>query len=327
MPTTRARRPLVIFLLVGGLVLTGCSSVARDAGARRGATVPARTDDGRLAAPLTTGTGPSSPSATATAGAPAAGWAVISTVRGAVAVDERTVRLPDGDQVTVARFRAGLTRFDLHVGSADLPTGGASLPPDSGPTISPAEAPALLAAFNGGFPPSTGAGGFEVDGTVLAPLVPGDASFVIDSNGSGHVGVWGAGLPAPGEQVTSVRQNLRPLVVNGQPAADVTDVGAWGATLGGSDVVARSALAEDAAGNILYAGSMAAVPADLSQALVICGAVTAMELDINPEWVQLAVASFPGAPLQPGVPGQHRPANQYQRGWTRDFVTVLATAA
>jgi hypothetical protein len=48
-----------------------------------------------------------------------------------------------------------------------------------------------------------------------------------------------------------------------------------------------------------------------------------MELDINPQWVQLAVAVRPGGPLIAGIPGQHRPANQYLLGWTRDFITVL----
>jgi hypothetical protein len=88
--------------------------------------------------------------------------------------------------------------------------------------------------------------------------------------------------------------------------------------------VARSALGQDAAGNLLYAGSMSALPADLAGALVGAGTTTAMELDINPEWVQLSVAAAPGGPMTPGVPGQNRPANQYQLGWTRDFVTVLA---
>ena len=49
-----------------------------------------------------------------------------------------------------------------------------------------------------------------------------------------------------------------------------------------------------------------------------------MELDINPEWVQLDAARSPGGPLAAEVPGQHRPANQYLTGWTRDFIAVLA---
>ena len=49
-----------------------------------------------------------------------------------------------------------------------------------------------------------------------------------------------------------------------------------------------------------------------------------MELDINPEWVQLDAAARPGGPLSAGVPGQHRPATQYLTGWTRDFIAVQA---
>ena len=157
------------------------------------------------------------------------------------------------------------------------------------------------------------------------PLSSGLAAFVIDADGSGHVGVWGQDLPRSGEQVVSVRQNLPPLVEGGQPSPKIADVAAWGETLGGGSSVARSALGEDAAGDILYAGSMSAVPADLAQALITCGTTVAMELDINPEWVQLAVAgSARGATRARVYPGQHRPADQYTLGWTRDFVAVVA---
>jgi len=56
------------------------------------------------------------------------------------------------------------------------------------------------------------------------------------------------------------------------------------------------------------------------------GARIAMELDINPEWVQLAVASRPGGPLHAGIPGQSRSAGQFLLGWTRDYFTVLANS-
>jgi hypothetical protein len=89
-------------------------------------------------------------------------------------------------------------------------------------------------------------------------------------------------------------------------------------------VVARSAAGEDARGDIMYAGGMALLPADLAAALLDAGAVNAMQLDINPNWVQLDTAAGPGAPLAAGVPGQNRPADQYQVGWTRDFFAALA---
>ncbi len=74
------------------------------------------------------------------------------------------------------------------------------------------------------------------------------------------------------------------------------------------------------------AASMSASPADLAVALARAGARVAMELDINPEWVQLDVARRPGGPLRAAVPGQNRPPDQFLVGWARDFVTVLAPA-
>src|ERR1019366_3777185 len=113
------------------------------------------------------------------------------------------------------RFRAGRTHFALHVGSTDPPRGNAAILPDDGPSIGPDEATTLLAAFNGGFEATAGAGGFQLNGQVLVPLQPGYASLVIDTDGTAHVGVWGQGFPAPGEQVASVRQNLTLLVAGG----------------------------------------------------------------------------------------------------------------
>jgi hypothetical protein len=88
--------------------------------------------------------------------------------------------------------------------------------------------------------------------------------------------------------------------------------------------VARSALGQDAQGNIVYAAGMHALPTDLAQALIAVGVTDAMELDINAEWVQLAFAGSAGGRLSPAIPGQHRPAAQYLTGWTRDFIAVIA---
>jgi hypothetical protein len=314
----RAAGPAAVLLAIAGLCFAACGGTPSAAGRGAGSTSSPsnRPTAGASGSPTT------APTTTTSTEQP--GWSVLSTDAGGVAIDGRSFTLADGAQVTVARFRAGRVTYDLHIGSEDPPTGQATLGPDAGPAVSQAEAPHLLACFNGGFKADTGAGGVEVDGQTLVPLVDGDASLVIDASGAGHVGVWGHGLPAPGESVASVRQNLPPLVVGGQPSAQIGDVAAWGATLGGGSAVARSALGQDAQGDLIYAGSMSAVPADMAQALIDAGATAAMELDINPEWVQLDTAPTPGAPLVAGVPGQNRPADQCQSGWTRDFVTVLA---
>ena len=76
--------------------------------------------------------------------------------------------------------------------------------------------------------------------------------------------MWGVALPAPGEAVYSVRQNLWLLVNNGQPTAEAAKWWRWGGTIGHAEYVARSALGQDASGDLIYAASMSATPEDLA---------------------------------------------------------------
>jgi hypothetical protein len=325
--TQRGRGPLrhsatclAIALVVGGLALAACSSASPVSAGRNGAAAVPGPAHG--AASTTTTTVP-----TTTTEQP--GWTVVSQLPSGIAVDSQTSQQPNGDSVTVLRFHAGLVHYALHVGSSDPPTGGAALPADAQPAIGAAEHAQLLAAFNGGFLMGPGClpcgvGGMEVAGQVLVPLVSGMTSLVLDPNGNASMGVWGQGFPPAGAAVYSVRQCLPPLVSGGQASSTVGDIGAWGAVLGGGSVTARSAVGIDGRGNVLFAGSMSALPSDMANALVSAGAVTAMELDINPEWVQADTAPTPGGPLSAAIPNQHRPADQYLDGWTRDYVTVLA---
>ena len=239
------------------------------------------------------------------------------------------MRLQDGSLVTIAIFR-GAVRYALHDGSQD-PYARPGLLKD-GSAVGHAERASLLAAFNGGFKMAAEAGGYEQEGHVLYPLRPGLVSLVIDRSGHARIVVWpargepdegGLGGILPPASVYSVRQNLRPLVLNGRPAGIAADWRAWGATLGGGEYVARSAVGQNAEGDLIYVGSMSSTPYDLAYVLAREGARTAMELDINPAWVQLDVARRPGGALRAEVYGQIRPADQYEVGWTRDFVTVL----
>jgi hypothetical protein len=289
------------------LTAAGCGPAATAAGHQHGESASPRpgSPGGRPGTP-------SRPSPTpAPAPAPAPATVVLSRFRAA-----------DGSVVTLAAF-AGPVSFRLHAGSGD-PGYPALSVLRAGPVIGPGEHRRLLAAFNGGFKLSAGAGGYEQEGHVISPLIPGMASLVIDRSGAAAIGVWGHGLPRPGEAVESVRQNLTLLVNHGQVTAAAADWGLWGATLGGGEFVARSALGQDAAGQLIFAGSMSASPADLAAALIRAGAVKGMELDINPQWIQLDVVGHPGHALTAAIPGQQRPADQYLIGWIRDFITVLA---
>jgi hypothetical protein len=324
----RGRRParhrtisvVLAFGVVAGLALAACSSSSPVAAPHNvGSTAPRPTQP----APS-----PTTPPAAPTPAAEQPGWTVVSRLGVGIAVDSRRSHLPGGDVVTVLRFHAGLVHYALHVGWVD-PPGGAAVPAGARPVIGPDQHAKLLAAFNGGFLMGAGCipcgvGGMEVAGHVLVPLVAGMTSLVLDRHGAASMGLWGHGFPRAGAVVYSVRQCLPPLVSGGRPSPDAGDVSAWGAVLGGGELTARSAVGIDARGDLLYAGSMSALPSDMARALVRAGAVTAMQFDINPEWVQADTAAFPGGPLSAAVPGQNRPADQYLTGWTRDYVTVLA---
>jgi hypothetical protein len=273
---------------------------------------PAATTPARLGASATTRATLATPSASPTPTPTPTPTPAAATVT--------RMRMKDGSVVTVATFSGPVT-YVLHDGSED--PGLAAGRVKAGPAVRGAERRRLLAAFNGGFKLSAGAGGYEQEGHLAARLRRGLTSLVIDRSGEARIGVWGHGVPVPGEQVYSVRQNLTPLVLNGKPTPAAADWSVWGATLGGGELVARSALGQDAAGDLEYAASMSASPADLAVALSRAGARIAMELDINPEWVQLDVARRPGGPLRVGIRGQSRPANQFLEGWARDFIAVL----
>jgi hypothetical protein len=302
-PATRRQTRAALRLLLAGLCLAACGT-------------------SQVASSPTTTSAAAPPVTTTTLEQP--GWAVVSELHGVALADRRTVQLADGNVVSIYRFRAGRTSFALHAGSEDPPGAAGSVGASAQPAITRAEAPRLIAAFNGGFKVASGSGGFQAAGHVVIPLRRGDASLVIDGDGEAHVGVWGQGLPYAGERVLSVRQNLQPLIMSGRPSPMIGDLASWGVTLGGVPEVARSAVGQDVRGDLLYAASMHALPTDLATALIGAGAVRAMELDINPYWVQLASTPHPGGPLVAGIPNQERPGNQFVVGWTRDFVTVLA---
>jgi hypothetical protein len=258
---------------------------------------------------------PSDPSLGGRPGDPAA------AARAGVTV--RHFALTDGTRVTSATFTGSAT-FVLHCGSLD-PGPACRGKVRAGPAVGRSERGALIAAFNGGFKLSANAGGYEQEGAILRPLRRGLASLVIYKSGQASIGVWGHGLPRPGQPVYSVRQNLRLLVSRGRPTpASAVNWGYWGGTVTGTQATSRSALGQNARGQLVYVASMLATPHDMAQALVHAGAVIGMELDINPGWVQLDFATRPGGRLVEGIPGQWQPADTYLKGWTRDYITVLA---
>ena len=230
-------------------------------------------------------------------------------------------RLPSG--LTALSFDQRLVRLALHSGSID--PGGSGW--RYGPAVLTPELGRLVSAFNGGFKFDVGAGGFESGGRVAAPVRAGLASIVTYADGQTNIGAWNAEVPQPGRTVEAVRQNLAPLIDHSAPAANLDCISCWGATLGGVDEIARSALGITADGHLIWAGGEHLTVAALADALLQARVVRAVELDINPEWVAayLYAHHASGATLGvvPVVPGQPGAPGSFLAPYGRDFFTIL----
>ena len=250
-------------------------------------------------------------------------------VAGVPAILTTTVRpdpLHTSYVVGVAWMDTRLLRAQLYSGSY-IPGGG---PYSHSAPILPLASRTLDAAMNAGFRLQDANGGYFTDGKVIAPLRNGAASFVIYRDGSATVGSWGNQV-AMSPRIASVRQNLKLIVDNGKrvPGLIANDNSQWGATLGGGFYVWRSGIGVTRNGALVYVGGPSLAITSLANLLVQAGAVRAMELDINTDWVQYSTyRAAPNAPVT-GANGTSLlsnmagPASRYfQSWWTRDFFTM-----
>ena len=231
--------------------------------------------------------------------------------------------------VGIAWMDTRLLRATLYSGS-QIPGGG---PYSHTAPISAVDAQTTVAAFNAGFLMSDAGGGYYTDARTVVPLRTGAASFVVYKDGSSTVALWGRDATM-GPDVASVRQNLDLLVDNGQvvPAVYSASTTDWGKTLGGRLYVWRSGLGVTADGALVYVGGPGLDIADLATILVRAGAIRAMELDINTDWVNFstyqpstptgAASSVNGSELVPAMSGS--PGRYFESWWARDFITMSA---
>jgi hypothetical protein len=134
--------------------------------------------------------------------------------------------------------------------------------------------------------------------------------------------------------VISVRQQLRLLVDNGHMASGLAanEASHWGTVLGNSIYVSRSGVGVTRDGALVYVGGPHLDAIDLARLLVRAGAVRAMELDINSDWVNFATfgsgadglaTAADAHDLLPAadMSGAYRYFASY---WERDFFTLSA---
>ena len=308
------RRPRTSPLAAAVVVAAIVTALALPAGAVPEAQPPASTSTTTAPAPTST-TSPLPPvPAAPTPAAPggSVGWAA----RGRSVLGRPVLYTGGVGGAFVAWMDPDLVRPVVVVGTGD--PGG---PWAWGGQVAPESRRFLVAAFNGGFKFPDFAGGVLSLGTGYRDLLGGVASLIVYSDGSFTVGAWGRDND-PAKQVVAVRQNLQLLVDNGAPTAAAGSPGAWGASVGGVATM-RSAVGVDAKGALLWAGGRLS-PADLANAMVASGAVRAMQMDINPDWVNFNQYDVggDGSVVGNGLFGATGP-NRYLSPNQRDFVAVM----
>jgi hypothetical protein len=154
------------------------------------------------------------------------------------------------------------------------------------------------------------------------------ATVVYYRDGRIAIGNWGRSVrmtPA----VVGVRQNLHLIVSHGHvpSSVDYNVETSWGATLGGGYYVWRSGIGITSDGRVIFAYGPALDVRELAELLQHAGAVTAMQLDINPAWMSfmyyLHDQSASPKPVNL-LPDQVQPAGRYYAPVSRDFSAVYA---
>jgi hypothetical protein len=191
----------------------------------------------------------------------------------------------------------------------------------------PAEIPPSLrnrvvASFNGGFPLETSNAGLIYRGQIIAPMVNGIATVVEYKDGRVDIVKWESG-ENPSPRVWFAKQNLPPIIYEGQLNPNLSDGPEWGATVNNAIRVWRSGLGIDAHGNLIYTAANYQTVESLAEILKRAGAVRAIELDINEDWTSFITYRHPGA-VEPSnlLPEMYRPAERYLTPDERDFFAV-----
>jgi hypothetical protein len=254
-------------------------------------------------------------------------WRVLGTVAGQPAIcgtDLRFSRVYTSYVAGIASMNQKLLKFELRPGTLDPGPGNWN----AADSILPGTRRGLMATFNSGFRINVSGGGFYLNGQRDGSLTPGVASMVYYRDGHVAIGDWNRTVHMTPD-VVGVRQNLHLIVINGQvPASvDYNVESSWGATLGGGYSVWRSGIGITKDGRVIFVYGPALDVRQLAATLRRAGAVTAMQLDINPAWMSFEyyLHSQRANPSPVNLlPDQQEPANRYFFPNSRDFIAVYA---
>lgn len=251
-------------------------------------------------------------------------WHVVDTWDGAKPVAITTFH-PTGQAASIVAYAAWLRTSSIDLGLYPGYKGPGPTLLSRGPQQVPTSGlPRLLATFNSGFYEADEAAGFYTNHTLYFPMVKGEATLVRYRTGALAIESWRGGATPP-PSVVMARQNLSLLVSGGRPTSATADNARWGLTLGGVPAVWRSAIGIDEHGNLLYAAAPFQTAASMAAVMVRLHAVTAMELDINPEWpIFVTYGGRDAVAPQLDVANPNQIPTRFLYSSTKDFFAVFA---
>ena len=247
----------------------------------------------------------------------------------------RTFLQPDKDRAYVVTavvvFNLNVTRLGYVIGTKE-PASAVNLFRSGSIPNNDRQAGVLLAAFNGGFQAQHGQFGVMYDGNIVLSGREGMGTLLLYKDGRVNLAPWDKKFYDTTE-IRSWRQNGPLLVQNGEinPDTNTTDkiksVDYWGATVDGNAVTWRSGIGLSANKQFLYyvAGPGLTVPT-LANVLKSAGAKEAMQLDINPYWVQFVSVSAVNRHLKtnPLWPDMSNYQERYLGSHTSDYFYVVS---
>jgi hypothetical protein len=254
-------------------------------------------------------------------------WRVLGNVHGEPAIYGTYLRFSkvySSYVAGIASMNQNLLKFELRPGTLDPGPGNWH----AADYIPPGTRQGLMATFNSGFRINVSGGGFYLNGRTDGSLTRGVASMVYYRDGHIAIGNWDRTVRMT-SQVVGVRQNLHLIVQNGHvpSSVDYNVETSWGATLGGGYNVWRSGIGITKDNRVIWAYGPAMSVRDLASVLRRAGAVTAMQLDINPAWMSYEYYRHSNRANPKPVnllPTQQEPADRYFFPNSRDFIAVYA---
>ena len=182
----------------------------------------------------------------------------------------------------------------------------------------------LIASFNGGFRFEHEPGGYVTEGKTVRKLRKGYATLAISKDGISTVGIWGDTITDDDSWAT-LRQNLPPLVHNGESVYANYPKVDWGNDFGNKVYNFRSAICLRTDGLMMFVAVGKVNIGMLADTLLILGCKTGMELDINGQWPYFSVYSDFGKATRWGeiIDNRMGDPNRHLNGSTKDFFALF----